>query len=75
MNCLEFYTMRQWHFVNRNAVKLIDKMSTEDRKIFNFDVRSIDWPSYMESYVHGVRTYLVKDESSTLPIAINNLKK
>lgn len=75
MNCLEFYTMRQWHFVNRNAVKLIDKMSTEDRSIFNFDVSLIDWQSYMVNYVHGVRTYLVKDELSTLPFARDNLKR
>ncbi len=75
MSCLEFYTMRQWHFVSRNPLQLSNKMSAEDRSTFNFDVRQIDWESYMESYVIGVRKYLLKDDSNTLTFARTNMKR
>jgi fatty acyl-CoA reductase len=74
MSCLEFYTMRQWHFVSRNPDLLLEKMSTEDRSAYNFDVRKINWESYMESYVLGVRKYLLKEDSSTLDLRRSNLK-
>ncbi|EFX77095.1 hypothetical protein DAPPUDRAFT_54498 [Daphnia pulex] len=74
MSCLEFYTMRQWHFVSRNPDLLLEKMSAEDRNTYNFDVRKINWESYMESYVLGVRKYLLKEDSSTLDLRRSNLK-
>lgn len=67
MSCLEFYTMRQWHFVSRNP-------AAEDRSTYNFDVQKINWESYMESYVLGVRKYLLKEDSSTLDLRRSNLK-
>jgi len=75
MSCLEFYTVRQWHFISRNPAFLLEKMSAEDTSTFNFDVRKINWESYMESYVLGVRKYLLKEDSSTLNLRRSNLRK
>ncbi len=51
------------------------KMSVGDKVVFNFDVRQIDWESYLENYVFGVRNYILKEDISTLPLARRNLKK
>ncbi|KZS20143.1 Fatty acyl-CoA reductase 1 [Daphnia magna] len=74
MSCLEFYTSREWNFIRRNPIQLIDKMSCTDQEIFNFDVRKIEWGSYMENYVCGIRTFLFNDDLSSLPAARKTLK-
>ncbi|KAI9556219.1 hypothetical protein GHT06_018793 [Daphnia sinensis] len=60
MSCLEFSTTRQWNFISRNPIQLIDKMSSEEKEIFNFHVRKINWETYMKNYICGVRTFLVR---------------
>ena len=58
---------RQWQFNSNNLVKLIDVMCEEDRQTFDFDVRQIDWSSYMQAYVLGTRQFILKEDLSTLP--------
>ncbi len=65
MSCLNFYTIRQWRFVSDNAIRLLDKMSTEDRETFYFDVRQINWREYIRNYVAGTRKYILKDMSTS----------
>ena len=73
--CLEFYMTHEWHFLTRNSVRLMEKMSNEDKETFYFDVRRIHWESYLENYVSGIRTFILKDDPSTLPAATKNLNK
>ncbi|XP_046651716.1 LOW QUALITY PROTEIN: putative fatty acyl-CoA reductase CG5065 [Daphnia pulicaria] len=75
MSCLEFYTMREWNFPSQNPVLLMDKMSVQEKNTFNFDVRKIDWETYMTTFAVGVREYLFKDDLSSLPAARKNLNK
>lgn len=75
MACLEFYTTHQWNFVSRNPGRLMEKLCSQDRQVFNFDVRTIDWKSYLETYVCGVRQFILKDPPSTLPAARSKLNK
>ena len=64
MACLNFYTVRQWRFISDNAIRLLDKLSADDRDTFYFDVRKINWRDYISAYVHGTRKYILKDETS-----------
>jgi fatty acyl-CoA reductase len=75
MSCLEFYTMREWNFPSQNPVLLMDKMSIQEKNTFNFDVRKIDWETYMTTFAVGVREYLFKDDLSSLPAARKNLNR
>ena len=54
-------------------VKLNESMSAVDRHIFDCDVRRIDWPSYLEAYVRGIRQFILKESLSTLPSAKRKL--
>jgi fatty acyl-CoA reductase len=65
MACLNFYTIRQWRFISDNAIRLLDLMSPEDRKIFYFDVRDINWRQYITNYVAGTKKYILKDNTTT----------
>ncbi|KAI9556293.1 hypothetical protein GHT06_018867 [Daphnia sinensis] len=73
--CIDFYALREWNFASRNPGKLMDEMSFKDQEIFNFDVRKIDWEACMEDFACGVRTFVFKDDLSTLPEARNKLKR
>ncbi len=69
MSCLNFYTIRQWRFVSDNAIHLLDKLTAEDRRIFYFDVREIDWRAYIRNYVLGARKYILKEADDSVPAA------
>lgn len=63
MACLNFYTIRQWRFISDNAILLLEKMSAQDREIFYFDVRQINWRQYITNYVAGTKKYILKDNT------------
>lgn len=63
------YLLKEWYFSNDNTQKLLKRMSFKDRELFNFDIFNLNWQSYMDSYVKGVRVYLLKDPMSTLKAA------
>lgn len=75
LTCLDFYVVREWKFVSNNPIQLLDEMSLEDRRLFNFDVRDINWESYVTNYILGCRRFLLKDNIQTLPIAKRNLNR
>jgi len=72
---LQFFTTHQWRFISNNPILLMDKMSAQDRNIFYFDVRDINWEQYFETYILGARRFILKDDPSSLSIARSNLKR
>ncbi|CAH1118591.1 unnamed protein product [Phaedon cochleariae] len=60
------YLLREWYFSNDNAQKLLKRMSFMDRELYNFDILSLNWQTYLTNYARGVRVYLLKDPMSTL---------
>lgn len=63
MACLNFYTIRQWRFVSDNSIRLLDKISPSDQETFYFDVRKINWQTYIRNYVDGTCKYILKDQT------------
>jgi fatty acyl-CoA reductase len=72
---LEFFTTHQWRFISNNPIHLMEEMTTEDQEMFYFDVRKINWQNYFENYILGIRQIVFKEDLSTLPLAIRNLKR
>lgn len=73
--CLEYFTTQQWKFRDDNVKKLAEQLSNEDRQTFMFDVKQIDWPSYLENYILGIRQFILKESPETLPAARSHLVK
>jgi fatty acyl-CoA reductase len=71
----EFFTTHQWRFISDNPIHLLEEMTTEDQEMFNFDVRKINWQSYFENYILGIRQLVFKDDPITLPFARSNLER
>lgn len=75
VQCLEYFTTHQWTFHNENVAELLNKMSENDKKSFQFDVRTIEWDNYLEKYVLGFRQFLFKQDPSSLDASRKRLTK
>lgn len=54
-----FFTLNEWNFHCEKAQKLLGRLSVGDQKIFGFNLKKLDWPSYMESYADGVCRFVL----------------
>ncbi|XP_024883964.1 putative fatty acyl-CoA reductase CG5065 [Temnothorax curvispinosus] len=71
----EYFTTNQWSFWDNNVQQLCKQLSPEDRNTFMFNVRQIDWPSYLEHYILGIRQFILRESPDTLPAARSRMKK
>lgn len=42
---------------------------------FNFDVRQLNWPEYIENYCIGTKKYVLNEDMSDIPAARQHLRK
>ncbi|XP_066990946.2 putative fatty acyl-CoA reductase CG8306 [Anabrus simplex] len=68
------FIFNEWHFDNKNTQSLNKQLSEEDRKMFSFDISTLDWPIYFVNLSQGVRCYLNKEHPRTLPAALRKDK-
>ncbi|KAK6645006.1 hypothetical protein RUM43_001282 [Polyplax serrata] len=62
ISVLEFFTTHEWKFHSSNVRNLLLKLSENDRRIFNFDVKEVNWRKYLDNYVEGIRLYILKED-------------
>jgi fatty acyl-CoA reductase len=67
---ISYFCTRQWKFSNHNVQKMWSKMSEEDRVIFDFNIRNLNWDKYLGEGLMGVRTFVLKDDPKKIPEAI-----
>ncbi|XP_062402811.1 fatty acyl-CoA reductase 1 isoform X2 [Sardina pilchardus] len=75
MMVLEYFTSHSWVWNTDNVTMLMNQMSPEDKRLFNFDVRQLHWAEYMENYCMGTKKYVLNEELSGLPAARKHLSK
>ncbi|XP_072948576.1 fatty acyl-CoA reductase wat-like [Epargyreus clarus] len=64
---IAYFCTNEIQFCNRRTRELWDGTSDEDKKLFPFSMREVDWLSYFDDYLAGIRRYLFKDGDDTLP--------
>nr|CAD7567654.1 unnamed protein product [Timema californicum] len=69
-----FFT-RSWKFCDKNVQNLLNSVSKEERKEFNFDVTTVNWDTYSKSFVDGIHTFLSREDPKKLPEARQRYKK
>ncbi|XP_010562069.1 PREDICTED: fatty acyl-CoA reductase 1 isoform X3 [Haliaeetus leucocephalus] len=72
---IEYFTSNSWIWNTENMTMLMNQLSPEDKKTFNFDVRQLHWAEYMENYCMGTKKYVLNEEMSGLPAARKHLNK
>ncbi|CAB3379948.1 Hypothetical predicted protein [Cloeon dipterum] len=74
-NAGEFFATHQWNFAASLMEKLAAHQTELDRKLFPVNVRTINWEQYINTYVIGIRKFILKDDMSSLNRARSRLKK
>ncbi|CAL8339470.1 unnamed protein product [Arctogadus glacialis] len=72
---LEYFSNQDWEWKSDNMSMLLNQLTVEDRKTFNFDVRQLNWPEYIENYCIGTKKYVLNEEMSDIPVAQKHLRK
>ncbi|KAL3078001.1 hypothetical protein niasHS_012943 [Heterodera schachtii] len=73
MEVLHYFTSRGWVFESQNALKMWERLSEEDKKLYCFDVRKVDWDKYLFDYLMGIKIYLLRESLDDVPRAQANL--
>jgi len=61
MKSLHPFTSRNFLIETNNTDQLWQSMSPEDKKMFHFDMTTLDWNEYFTSVISGIRLYLFKE--------------
>uniref|UniRef100_G3UCV9 Fatty acyl-CoA reductase n=1 Tax=Loxodonta africana TaxID=9785 RepID=G3UCV9_LOXAF len=75
ISMLEYFLNRSWEWSTYNTEMLMFKLSPQDQKVFNFDMRQLNWIEYIENYVLGVKIYLLKEDMAGIPEARQHFKR
>lgn len=72
-----YFAMHEWNFETNNLQRIIKaaQETQQDVSEFNCDLTNIDWDEYMEKYMMGIRTFVLKDDANSLPKARKKLQK
>ena len=69
MEVLNYFTLKEWQFSNEHVRSLADKLDSKDKELFPMDIKEVVWDTYFQTYIRGIRIYLMKDPLDTLPQA------
>jgi hypothetical protein len=69
---MNFFINGDWHYENKKIFDVLDKLSHEERTIFNCDVRKIHWPDYMVDYIKGLSIWALSEDQIE---PVHNLKQ
>ncbi|XP_063836655.1 fatty acyl-CoA reductase wat-like [Ostrinia nubilalis] len=68
-NILFYFSTRDWRFSDRGVRAMWASLSEADRAVFPFSMGDMSWDRLCETFLIGLRVYLIKDDLSTLPEA------
>jgi fatty acyl-CoA reductase len=63
---ISYFTTQKWTFQDDNVRKLWEKMSSQDKILFNFDITALDWEVLLFSMGRGIWLYVTDDNLETL---------
>lgn len=72
---LEYFANRQWSFPCKNLLNLYDSLSENDKELFNFDIRKVNWQDYTRNFYIGIRRHLMKESDDNVPEAMRRMKR
>lgn len=70
-----YFTNGHWYFTNNNVQNLWKKLSPQDQEIFFFNMGDLNWSEVINLSMFGIRTYLMKEDPSTIPTALKRYNR
>lgn len=73
----KYFVLHEWEFQNKNVQRIIRaaRETQLDAQEFNCDLTHMDWDSYIEKYMMGIRTFVLKDSIESLAKARKKLQR
>ena len=68
LEALDFFLTHEFEFCTGNTKRLYRQLSPVDKKLFNFDIDSIEWEAFTHSYVAGIRKFLLRESDEALEV-------
>ena len=65
-SAVKYFGVTRWMFHETNVWSVVVQLTVEDRDTICFDIKQLNWDSYMERWVKGVRQYIVNGDRSAL---------
>jgi len=62
IDAYSFFVNGTWTWENSNSLALLAEMDPQDKEIFDFDVRHIDWEEYIPSYYSACKRFALAKE-------------
>lgn len=72
---MSYFSNGEWKFTNNNTRELWLKLSNNDKKLFFFDMKQLEWRRLISSSLYGLRTYVAKDDPNTIPMALKRVRR
>ena len=74
MSVLEYFSTKEWKWSNANVQRLQDDLNDADKNLYNCDLRRLpEWDGFIESYIIGIRHFLLKNRPESLPLCRKKL--
>ncbi|CAG7731700.1 unnamed protein product [Allacma fusca] len=75
VRALRYFCTNEFDFHTKNVSGLYSKLTPIDQKVFRFDIKAVDWRVYMQSYIYGLRKYVLKEKDHDIDRAKVHLLK
>ncbi|CAH0712993.1 unnamed protein product, partial [Brenthis ino] len=66
---LFYFSTQDWKFSDNGVREMWKSLSAQDQAVFPFSMAEMSWDYMAETFLLGLRVYLVKDDLSTMPEA------
>ncbi|XP_077288140.1 fatty acyl-CoA reductase wat-like isoform X2 [Arctopsyche grandis] len=68
-NVISYFCTQRWYFKTDNVQNMVKNMSPGDEALFECDISGLNWEDFLNTYVRGIRVYLIKDPMETVESA------
>ncbi|EAT36930.1 AAEL011027-PA [Aedes aegypti] len=63
LEMMSYFGLREWTIGNGNVRRLRSLLSSEEARLLEFDMGTIDWVEYFRNYIPGIRRYWFKEKA------------
>lgn len=58
---IDYFFIYDWRYHSDGVIRLFDRMSDEEKVLFDCDIRKIEWKKYIQEFMYGTHVYALKE--------------
>jgi len=68
-----YFVNNEWIFDTKHTYEIWNRMSPQDQRDFNFDMKQIDWEEYLLSFLYGMKVFILRETNVPYPLLDRSL--